>query len=111
MTVDRSTNWASNLLHPDRATTQHRDRATPATPSAPPDKQALARALLAKRLERRSRFSEPDKAKIFGRFLQGENVEEIGASFGVSGMAIRKLVDAAITEGGLEPPKRKKRKP
>lgn len=123
MTTDRSTNWAKNLLSGGHRPKDDDDLERPArtqpraaeprepAPSPPVNAAALAKALLAQRLKKRSRFSEPDKAKIFGRFLQGENPDEIGASFGVSGMTIRKLVDDAIVEGGLEPPKRGKRKP
>lgn len=129
MTTDRTTNWAKNLLtgghhnakddddleRPARAQPRVLEPRQPASTrvddSPPVNAAALAKALLAQRLKKRSRFSEPDKAKIFGRFLQGEHPDEIGASFGVSGMAIRKLVDDAIIEGGLEPPKRGKRKP
>lgn len=108
----RSTNWAQNLLHRDSPSPARSDSAPSLKPHAiAADKQALAKALLAQRLKKRSRFSDAEKASIFGRFLQGENPDEIGAKFGVSGMAIRKLVDDAIVEGGLEPPKRGKRKP
>lgn len=119
--TDRSANWAQNLLHrnatADGPSSAARSGPKPvaATVDKPPiavapDKHALAKALLAQRLKKRSRFNDADKAKIFGRFLQGDSPEDIGASFGVSGMTIRKLVDDAIVEGGLEPPKRGRRK-
>jgi len=125
--TDRSTNWAKNLLsgghrpkddddldRPARAQPREPEPRQPALSrvehSPPVNAAALAKALLAQRLKKRSRFSEQDKAKIFGQFLQGETVENIGAGFGVSGMTIRKLIDDAIREGGLEPPKRGRRK-
>ena len=125
--TDRSANWAKNLLtgghrpkDDDDLERPARAQPRPAEPrqlapsrdehAAPLDAAALAKALLAQRLKKRSRFSEADKRKIFGQFLQGENVENIGASFGVSGMTIRKLIDDTIKEGGLEPPKRGRRK-
>lgn len=125
--TDRSTNWAKNLLSGGHSPKDDDDLERPprAQPRAPEPRQpapnrvessppvngaALAKALLAQRLKKRSRFSDQDKAKIFGQFLQGENVENIGASFGVSGMTIRKLIDDTIKEGGLEPPKRGRRK-
>lgn len=118
-------NWAKSLLSGGRSKDDD-DLDRPAAPlrvpesrqpapsrvehSAPVDAAALARALLAQRLKKRSRFNDTDKRKIFGQFLQGENVEDIGASVGVSGMTIRKLIDDAIRDGGLEPPKRGRRK-
>lgn len=124
--TDRSANWAKNLLSGGHRPKDDDDlerpaRAQPRVPepqpapsradnSPPVNAAALAKALLAQRLKKRSRFSEQDKAKVFGQFLQGENVENIGACLGVSGMTIRKLIDDAIREGGLEPPKRGRRK-
>lgn len=123
----RSANWAHNLLTgghrpKDDADLERPTRAQPREPeprhlapsrvdySPPVNAAALAKALLAQRLKKRSRFSEQDKAKIFGQFLGGESMENIGAGFGVSGMTIRKLIDDTIREGGLEPPKRGRRR-
>lgn len=119
--TDRNANWAKHLLSGGHRPKDDDDFERPAraqpqpAPSRldnppPVNGAALAKALLAQRLKKRSRFSEQDKAKIFGLFLQGENVENIGAAFGVSGMTIRKLIDDTIREGGLEPPKRGRRK-
>lgn len=125
--TDRSANWAKTLLNgghrpkddddlerPARAQPRAPEPRQPATSrdenAAPVDAAALAKALLAQRLKKRSRFNDADKRKIFGQFLQGENVEDIGAGVGVSGMTIRKLIDDTIRQGGLEPPKRGRRK-
>lgn len=124
---DRNANWAKSLLSGGHRPKDDDDlerpaRAQPREPeprqlapsrvdnSPPVNAAALAKALLAQRLKKRSRFGEQDKAKIFGQFLRGEGVENIGAGFGVSGMTIRKLIDDTIREGGLEPPKRGRRK-
>lgn len=127
--VEHNTNWAKNLLTgghqrgdddidphvkaSPRALQPHAQTAARPAPAlvlpSAAEKQALAKALLARRLQKRSRFTDEQKAKIFGLYLQGHDVEDIGAKFGVSGMTIRKLVDEAIVEGGCELPAKKTR--
>lgn len=67
--------------------------------AVPNSKRALAEALLKRKGKRASRWTEQDKARIFGKYLGGEHPADIGAEFGVSGGTISNLIKRAIKEG------------
>jgi transposase-like protein len=69
------------------------------TKPIPNSKRALAEALLKRKGKRAERWSESDKAKIFGQYLGGAHPADIGAQHGVSGQTITNLIKRAIKEG------------
>jgi transposase-like protein len=71
-------------------------------PPIPPDKKALAQALL-KRKSQRGRVIAPEKrAAILGAYLGGATVTDVALRCGVSPPTVKKVIDEAIAEGTEE---------
>ena len=68
----------------------------------PPDKKALAQALL-KRRNQKGRLVTPEKrAAILGAYLGGLPVCDVALRCGVSPPTVKKVIDEAIAEGTEE---------
>lgn len=68
-------------------------------PPTPPDKKALAQALLKRRNQKGRSIPPEKKAAILGAYLGGATMGDVALRCGVSPPTVKKVIDEAIAEG------------
>ena len=65
----------------------------------PPDKKALAQALLKRRNQKGRGLAPEKRAAILGAYLGGATMGDVALKCGVSQPTVRRVIDEAIAEG------------